>query len=38
VRSDLKILFRNGALLATSLMEAAQYFAFGFVEVYLPLY
>ena len=38
VRVDLKVLFRNGALLGTSMMEAVQYFAFGFVEVYLPLY
>lgn len=38
VRSDLAVLFRNGLLLATSLVEATQYFAFGFVEVYLPLY
>ncbi len=38
VRGDLNVLWRDGALLATGLMEAAQYFAFGFVEVYLPLY
>lgn len=37
-RGDLGVLFRNGRLLATSLMEAAQYFAFGFVEVFLPVY
>ncbi|MBC7234818.1 MAG: MFS transporter [Chloroflexi bacterium] len=38
VRADLGVLFRNMALLATSLIEAAQYFAFGFVEVFLPIY
>jgi DHA1 family multidrug resistance protein-like MFS transporter len=38
VKDDLKVLFRNGALLGTSLIEAAQYFSFGFVEVFLPLY
>jgi DHA1 family multidrug resistance protein-like MFS transporter len=38
MRSDLAALFANGALLATSLAEAAQYFAYGFVEVFLPIY
>lgn len=38
VKQDLAVLVRNMRLLATSLMEAAQYFSFGFVEVYLPIY
>jgi len=38
VRNDLVVLFRSAPLLATSLIEATQYFAFGFVEVYLPIY
>jgi MFS transporter, DHA1 family, multidrug resistance protein len=38
VRQDLAVLFRNTRLLATSLVEATQFFAFGFVEVYLPIY
>ena len=38
IGTDLVALFRNGPLLATSLMEAGQYFAFGMVEVYLPIY
>jgi len=38
VRRDLGALLRNAGLLSTSLIEAAQYFAFGFVEVYLPIY
>ena len=38
VRQDLKVMMRNTRLLATSLIEAAQYFSFGFVEVYLPIY
>jgi MFS transporter, DHA1 family, multidrug resistance protein len=37
-RADLGVLARNGSLFATSLMEACQYFAFGLVEVYLPIY
>ncbi len=37
-RGELRLLFRNSQMLATSLMEAAQYFAFGLVETYLPLY
>jgi len=37
-KGELGLLFRNGVLLATSLMEAAQYFTFGFAEAYLPLY
>ncbi|MHB0878669.1 MAG: MFS transporter [Anaerolineae bacterium] len=38
MRADLAVLGRNSALFATSLMEACQYFAFGLVEVYLPIY
>lgn len=38
VRQDLGALLRNARLLSTSLIEATQYFAFGFVEVYLPIY
>ncbi len=38
VRQDLAVLVRNSRLLATSLVEATQYFSFGFVEVYLPIY
>jgi MFS family permease len=38
VRRDLGVLVRNTRLLGTSLVEATQYFAFGFVEVYLPIY
>jgi MFS family permease len=35
---DLTTLLTNRGILATSLMEAAQYFAFGCLEVYLPIY
>jgi MFS transporter, DHA1 family, multidrug resistance protein len=38
VRADLGLLARHEPLLATSLMEASQYFAFGVVEVFLPIY
>lgn len=38
VRHDLAVLVRDVRLLATSLIEASQYFGFGFIEVYLPIY
>jgi MFS transporter, DHA1 family, multidrug resistance protein len=38
MRGELGVVLRNRDILLTSLMEAAQYFAFGAVETFLPLY
>ncbi len=38
MRGELSLVLRNRDILLTSLMEAAQYFAFGAVETFLPLY
>jgi DHA1 family multidrug resistance protein-like MFS transporter len=38
LRGELGVVLRNKDILLTSLMEAAQYFAFGAVETFLPLY
>jgi len=38
MRRELGILFTHKDILLTSLMEAAQYFSFGAVETFLPLY
>lgn len=38
MREELRILLANRGILLTSLMQAAQYFAFGAVETFLPLY
>jgi MFS family permease len=38
MRHELGILFTHRDILLTSLMEAAQYFSFGAVETFLPLY
>jgi DHA1 family multidrug resistance protein-like MFS transporter len=35
--SEARYVIRHTGILATSLVQAAQYFAFGFLEVYLPL-
>ncbi|MDP2920643.1 MAG: MFS transporter [Dehalococcoidia bacterium] len=37
-RKDLRTLLTHRGILATSLVEAVQYFAFGFLEVYFPIY
>jgi DHA1 family multidrug resistance protein-like MFS transporter len=38
MRRELHVLLTNRDILLTSLMEASQYFAFGAVETFLPLY
>ncbi len=37
-REELSFIFRHGGILATSGIEAVQYFAFGCLETYLPIY
>jgi MFS transporter, DHA1 family, multidrug resistance protein len=37
-RSEIGFIFRNPGILATSGIEAVQYFAFGALEVFLPIY
>ena len=36
--SDIKTILTNRGILATSVIEAVQYFAFGCLEVFLPIY
>ena len=38
MRCELRFIFANRSLLLTSAVQAAQYFAFGAVETFLPLY
>ncbi len=38
VGHDIAVIFRDRGILATSGMEAVQYFAFGALEVYLPIH
>jgi DHA1 family multidrug resistance protein-like MFS transporter len=38
MKRELQVLLTNRDILLTSLMEASQYFAFGAVETFLPLY
>jgi DHA1 family multidrug resistance protein-like MFS transporter len=35
---EIKFIFRHGGILATSGIEAAQYFAFGAIETFLPIF
>ena len=35
---EMSFMFRHGGILATSAIEAVQYFAFGCLETYLPIY
>ena len=38
LRGEVRLVVSNGGILLTSLMESAQYFAYGVVETFLPLY
>ena len=38
MREELRVLLSNRSILLTSVIEATQYFAFGAVETFLPLY